>query len=356
MDPICILRSAVISAWLLPGPICCTAQWTTGPKTPCNDRVNFKVFADTTLVRRDLHDTKRKGKAYGAIHAMGWWADRTGLYPAGRLDLPENRILTTDTSFRRGSDHMLTGSFQFFYRNGRMKEEYVFNKGYILSYKHYLPDGSLAIWSDFDIDYDGCLFSCFQQICGTEGGVERSDESISTYIDRKPGSYQPSYAWKAKRHNWQLACEVWAEPVRLMQLDIPKVRDGYPERALDALLIRSGQPTMPAYVAVQLPRKECQGHQLEPSKVTMSLTHADGRSVERKPAVAVLPSSPDNVLRPRKPLLDGYYYFPLGERAGDITEAYALSPGSYRMSIHYQADANSSPVLIGTAPLDVYGN
>ncbi len=354
MGPIGILRSLVVSIWLVAGPVVCTAQWTTGPKVPCNDRVYFKVFSDTMLVRRDLHDTKRKGKAYGAIHTMGWWANRTGHYPMGRLDLPENRIITTDTSFRRGSGHMLTGAFQFLYRNGNLMQEYVFANGYILTYKQYRRDGSLALWLDYDIDFDGCLFSCFEQVCRTEGGVERSFESIFTYIDKKPGSYQPNYAWKAKRHNWRLACEIWAEPIRFMTLNVSRIRDRDPKRAIDALLIRSGQTAMPAYVAVQLPRKECQGHQLDPSKVTMTLTYADGRPVERTPAVALLPSSPDSGLRPRKPLLDGYYYFPLGERTGDITEAYALSPGSYQMSFHYRADANIDPVLIGSAPLDVY--
>ncbi len=281
MNPIGNLRSLVVSFWLVAGPIVCTAQWTTGPKVPCNDRVYFKVFSDTMLVRRDLHDTKHKGKAYGRIHTMGWRANRTGHYPMGRLELPENRIITTDTSFRRGSGHMLTGAFQFLYRSGNLMQEYVFANGYILTYKQYRRDGSLALWLDYDIDFDGCLFSCFVQVCRTEGGVERSFEYLNTYIDRRPGSFDTNYAWKAKRHNWQLACEIWAVPIRYTRLDSSKVRMRSTERALDVQLMRPGQSSFPAYVAVKLPLKECPGPRLRPIDLEMTITHADGRAVGR---------------------------------------------------------------------------
>lgn len=347
-------RLIVVLVCLMSGVPQGIAQWTTGPKSPCPDRLYFKLHTDTTLVRKDLRDITRKGKAYGAVHSIGWWANPSGLFPSGRPMRPVKRLTTTDTAYRKGSTHFLSGVYRTHWPNGNLKEELVFNEGYILSNKTYYKNGNLLLWLDYDIDFDGCLFSCYGQHCLASDAEPPVSEFIDTFIDKRPGRHHPAYAWKAKRHNWQLACEIWAEPIRLMTLNVSSIRDRNPKRAIDALLIRSGQPAMPAYVAVQLPRKECQGHQLDPSKVTMTLTYADGRPVERIPAVAVLPSSPDSGLRPRKPLLDGYYYFPLGERTGDITEAYALSPGSYGMSFHYRAEANIDPVLIGSAPLDVY--
>ena len=201
MGTLAQLRPAALSAvWIL--QTLCAAQWTTGPKMPCNERVHFKVFADTMLVRGDLHDTKHNGKAYGAVHVMGWWANRTGHYPGNRNDLPENRILTTDTAFKRGSDHMLTGVFQFFYRNGTLMQEYVFNDGYILSDKRYRPDGSLALWLDYDIDYDGCLFSYYAQQCHQEKERTWTTESIFTFIDQRPRDYRLGFAMEAKRRGW----------------------------------------------------------------------------------------------------------------------------------------------------------
>lgn len=347
-------RLIVVLVCLMSGGPQGIAQWTTGPKSHCPDRLYFKLHTDTMLVRKDLRDIKRKGKAYGAVHSMGWWANPSGLYSGSRPLRPLKRLTTTDTAYRKGSTHLLSGVYRVHWRNGKVKEELIFKQGYILSEKIYYKNGNLLLWRDYDIEFDGCLFSNYSQHCLTDEDKAPVSEYFDTFIDKHPGGYLPSYAWKAKRHEWQLACEIWAEPIRFMKLDVPRIRGGNPKRAIDALLVRSGQPTMPAYVAVQLPRKECQGHRLEPSNVTMTLTHADGSPVERTPAIAVLPSSPDNGLRPRKPMLDGYYYFPLGVRTGDITEAYALSPGSYRMSILYHADSNSTPVLIGSAPLDVY--
>ncbi len=203
MGTLAQLRPAALSVACLLQTLC-AAQWTTGPKAPCNERVHFKVFEDTMLVRRDLHDTKHKGKAYGAVHVMGWWANRAGLYPGDRLDLPGNRILTTDTAFRHGSGHMLTGIFQFFYRNGNLMQEYIFNNGYILSDKRYRPDGSLALWLDYDIDYDGCLFSYYVQQCHQEQERVWTTESIFTFIDHRPGNHRLSFAMEAKRRGWTM--------------------------------------------------------------------------------------------------------------------------------------------------------
>ena len=79
MDPFGITRSVVISTWLVVSQAACTAQWTTGPKAPCAERLYFKLRADTVLVSKDLSDTNRKGKAHGAVHSMGWWASPSGL-------------------------------------------------------------------------------------------------------------------------------------------------------------------------------------------------------------------------------------------------------------------------------------
>ena len=355
MDPIGILRSAALWLCLALFQSISTAQWTTGPKFPCNDRVYFKVYADTTLVRKDLRDTKRKRKAHGAVHAMGWWGSQSGNYPGARFDLPRKRFSTTDTAFRRASNHLLSGTFSFYYRNGKLQSEYVFNEGYELSEKHYRRDnGALYMWVDFDIDFDGCLFSRFEQVCRTEGGVERSFESFFTYIDKKPGSYHPDYAWKAKRHNWQLACEIWAVPIRYTHLDSSKVKMRSTEHALDVLLIRPYEYSMPAYVAVELPRDECPGPSFRPSDLEMTITHADGRPVGRSPMLALIKPSPGNGFRTRKALFGPYFYFPLGDYTANGFQAYDLSPGSYEMEIFAKPDTSSGPILIGSAPLEVY--
>lgn len=355
MNPIGLLRSVALSVCLSLFPSISTAQWTTGAKFPCNDRVYFKVYADTMLVRKDLRDTNRKRKAHGAVHAMGWWASQSGNYPGARFALPGKRFSTTDTAFRRGSNHLLSGTFSFYYRNRRLRSEYVFNEGYELSEKHYRRDnGSLYMWVDFDIDFDGCLFSRFEQVCRTEDGVERSFESIFTYVDKKPGFFQPDYAWKAKQHNWQLACEIWAVPIRYTRLDSSKVRLRSTEHALDVLLIRPGQSAMPAYVAVQLPRKECPGPRLKPSDLEMTITHTDGSPIGRSPMLALIKPSPGNSFRTRKALLGPYFYFPLGLDTVDGFRAYDLSPGQYRLSIHRKEKGSGTPVLIGTVPLEVY--
>ncbi len=357
MNPIGILRSLVVSIWLVAGPIVCTAQWTTGPKVPCNDRVYFKVFSDTMFVRKDLHDTNRKRKAYGAVRAMGWRWNRSGHYPGNHLDLPRKGSATTDTAFRKGSHHLLTGTFRYYYHNGKLQSEYIFYDGYVLSEKHYRRDnGDLYMWVDFDIDFDGCLFSRFEQVCRTEGGVERSFESFFTYIDKKPGSYHPDYAWKAKRHNWQLACEIWAEPIRYTRLGSSKVKMRSTERALDVLLIRPDQYSMPAYVAVKLPRDECPGPRIRLSDLEMTITHADGRPVGRLPMLALIKPTPGNGFRTRKALFGPYFYFPLGDYTTDGFQAYDLSPGSYEMEIFAKPDTSSGPILIGIAPLEVYND
>jgi hypothetical protein len=198
------LRLIIASCCLMLCQIVCTAQQTPGPKDPCIERVRFrfKIGSDTVLVRRDLHDTKRKGNAFGAIHALGYKTNRSGLYPLDRIDLPENRISTTDTAFRRRSDHMLSGAFEFFYRNGTLMREYVFSKGYIVSLKTYRRDGSLAEWFDYDFDYDGCLFTFHVQMCHREKGREWTSESVYTSIDKKLRLYEMGFALAAKRRGW----------------------------------------------------------------------------------------------------------------------------------------------------------
>ena len=121
MNPISFLSSVVLSVWSVLGPLLCTAQWTTGPKAPCADRLYFKLYADTMLVKKNLREIQRKGKAYGAIHAMGYWAARSGIYPRGRPMRPLKRLTTTDTAYRKGSTHLLSGAYRVHWRNGHLR-------------------------------------------------------------------------------------------------------------------------------------------------------------------------------------------------------------------------------------------
>lgn len=86
----------------------------------------------------------------------------------------------------------------------------------------------------------------------------------------------------------------------------------------------------------------------------MTITHSDGSPVARSPALALIKPSPGNGFRTRKALLGPYFYFPLGFDMGNAFQAYDLSPGQYRLSIHRKEKGSGSPVVIGTVPLEVY--
>ena len=178
----------------------CTAQWAKGPKSSCSDLLSQRITGDTLWVRKDLHDTRSRKKVYGAIHALGWSANPSGLYPTSRFDLSKARTTTTDTCFKKGNRKLVSGTFQFYYRKGVLKREFIFKEGFMLSDKNYFKDGSLASWIDYDIDLNNCLFSCFVQQCSAGSEQRVIQELFQIPVNGRLKFLKPEEAW-GERNN-----------------------------------------------------------------------------------------------------------------------------------------------------------
>lgn len=357
MHPLRIARFVSLLGLLIMVLAHCQAQWATGIKSPCPERVPFKLIAGTTRVGKDLQETKRKSKAFGAIHTLGYAANQSGVYPGGARMRPTRRLTTTDPEFRKGSDHLISGTFRLYYRNGVLQQELVFKDGYILSDKTYYKNGNLMYWIDYDLDIDHCLFTCHVQRCLTKKGPLPTTEHILTYIDKRYGWHSPSYASTARWHDWKMECETWAQPLQFIQPGHTDSRIMAPERAVEAYFIRTDRSVMPAYAIVRLPSKRCLDRPFKVSGLEMSLTHTNGAPVQWTSVELVLPNSiPFAGLRSRKPALGRYHCFPLGKRTSFGYKAYDLKPGTYTMSIHYRANPVAAPVLIDQVPFGVSGN
>lgn len=336
----------------------CHAQWAFGLKAPCPERVPFKLFAGTIMVRKDLKETKRKRNAFGTLHALGYKANRSGVYPQGSQMRPAKSLTTTDPEFRQGSDHLLSGIFRVYWRNGTLQSEQVFKDGYVLSYKGYYKNGNLMYWVDNDISVDRCLFTSYAQHCLNDEGPLPIREYIVTYIDKRLGWYSPSYASEASRHDWKMECELFAEPLLFVRYGSSQKRAMVPQRAVDSfMIVHPDRRRMPAYAKVLLPRKRCPDGSFDLSGLEMTLTHVSGEPVKWTGAELVLPQGKPFVgLRTRKPALDRYHYFPLGKQTETGFQAYYLTPGVYTMSIHYRANPDAEPVLIDQVPFSVLAN